>query len=60
MKLSQPIHCDGRSIRSAAILVEVLVAVLLLGLVLLALYGSFSSGFAVVKLAREDLRGHKS
>ena len=37
-------------------LVEVIVAVLVLALMLISLYGGFSSGFAVVKLARENLR----
>ncbi len=37
-------------------LVEVIVAVLVLSVMLVSLYGGFSSGFAVVKLARENLR----
>jgi len=37
-------------------LVEVIVAILVLALMLISLYGGFSSGFAVVKLARENLR----
>lgn len=35
---------------------EVLVAMLLTGLVFFSLYAGFSSGFAVVQLARENLR----
>src|SRR6266446_9352543 len=41
---------------AAYTLVEVIVAVLVLSLMLVSLYGGFSSGFAVVKLARENLR----
>ena len=37
-------------------LVEVMVAVGLLGFMLTALYGGFSSSFAVVRIARENLR----
>src|SRR5437016_14301396 len=41
---------------AAYTLVEVIVSVLVLALMLISLYGGFSSGFAVVKLARENLR----
>jgi prepilin-type N-terminal cleavage/methylation domain-containing protein len=41
---------------AAYTLVEVIVAVLILAVMLISLYGGFSSGFAVVKLARENLR----
>jgi type II secretory pathway pseudopilin PulG len=41
---------------SGQTLVEVMVAVGLLGLMLTALYGGFSSSFAVVRVARENLR----
>jgi len=41
---------------AAYTLVEVIVSVLVLSLMLVSLYGGFSSGFAVVKLARENLR----
>jgi len=41
---------------AAYTLVEVIVAILVLALMLISLYGGFSSGFAVVKLARENLR----
>src|SRR6266404_2701974 len=37
-------------------LVEVIVAILVLAVMLISLYGGFSTGFAVVKLARENLR----
>lgn len=36
--------------------VEVLVAVAVLGIVFVSLYSGFSSGFAVIQLARENLR----
>ena len=41
---------------AAYTLVEVIVSILVLALMLISLYGGFSSGFAVVKLARENLR----
>ena len=41
---------------AAYTLVEVIVSVLVLSVMLVSLYGGFSSGFAVVKLARENLR----
>jgi len=37
-------------------LVEVMVSVFVLALMLISLYGGFSAGFAVVQLARENLR----
>jgi prepilin-type N-terminal cleavage/methylation domain-containing protein len=41
---------------SAYTLVEVVVAILIVGIMVVSLYGGFSSGFAVMQLAREDLR----
>ncbi len=41
---------------TAYTLVEVIVSVLVLALMLISLYGGFSTGFAVVQLARENLR----
>lgn len=41
---------------SAFSLVEILVGVSILGVVFVALYAGFSSGFAVVQLSRENLR----
>ena len=41
---------------AAYTLVEVMVSVFVLAIMLVSLYGGFSSGFAVVKLARENLR----
>jgi len=46
----------GRPGPSAYTVVEVLVATLLLGTMVVSLYGGFSSGFAVMQMAREDLR----
>lgn len=37
-------------------MIEVLVAVVVLGVMFISLYSGFSSGFAVVQLARENLR----
>src|SRR5215472_84716 len=49
--------CTAEAIaESGQTLVEVMVAVGLLGLMLTALYGGFSSSFAVVRVARENLR----
>ena len=42
--------------RRAMVLAEVMVAVLVLGVMLVSLYAGFSSGFAVVRAARENLR----
>ena len=53
----KPIIRRRNSIRHTAYtLVEVIVSVLVLAVMLVSLYGGFSSGFAVVKLARENLR----
>jgi len=45
-----------RLTRTAYSLMEVMVAVLVTGLVFFSLYAGFSSGFAVVQSARENLR----
>src|SRR5438094_10149562 len=56
MTLNPRILRDFRSSRSAFTLVEVLVAVLVVSIAVVSLYAGVSSGFALVKLAREDLR----
>jgi len=56
MTLNPRILRDFRSSRSAFTLVEVLVAVLVVSIVVVSLDAGVSSGFALVKLAREDLR----
>ncbi len=43
-------------VQAGQTLVELMVAVGLLGIMLVALYGGFSSSFAVVRVARENLR----
>ena len=43
-------------VQAAHSLPEALIAVLILGTMLVSLYAGFSSGFAVVQLARENLR----
>ena len=48
-------HRDWRALR-AYTFAEVLVAVLILGLMLSSLYASFSSGFTIMRSARENLR----
>ena len=45
-----------RRVQAAHSLPEAVVAVLILGTMLVSLYAGFSSGFAVVQLARENLR----
>src|SRR6266481_5029271 len=47
---------DCRNSQSAFTLTEVLVALLVVSIVVVSLYTGVSSGFALVKLAREDLR----
>ena len=37
-------------------MIEILVAMVVLGIMFVSLYSGFSSGFAVVQLARENLR----
>ena len=55
MRLSELEQC--KRCRSAAFtLVEVMVAVFVLTIIMVALYGGFSYGFTVVQLSREDLR----
>src|SRR6266487_5659726 len=56
MKTIQQSDRDSRSSQSAFTLTEVLVALLVLSIVVVSLYTGVSSGFALVKLAREDLR----
>jgi prepilin-type N-terminal cleavage/methylation domain-containing protein len=56
MKIIQQSDSDCRSSQSAFTLTEVLVALLVLSIVVVSLYTGVSSGFALVKLAREDLR----
>jgi prepilin-type N-terminal cleavage/methylation domain-containing protein len=48
-------ECGGR-IAAAFTLVEVLVAILILGTISVAYYGALSSGFGLVQSTREDLR----
>ena len=43
--------------RAAFSLIEVLVAVSIGGIMFISLYSGFSTGFAVIQLARENLRG---
>ncbi len=52
------IKCRTHEIGAAAAytLAEVLLSVFVLGVMLISLYGGFSAGFAVVQLARENLR----
>src|SRR5437016_7644737 len=54
MRLNPPIL--GCRAQAAYSVVEVLVAVFLLGTLTVALFGAFSSGLAIVQLERENLR----
>jgi len=56
MNISRLTSRDCRAALSAFTLVEVMVAVLVVSIAVVSLYTGVSSGFAPVKLAREDLR----
>jgi uncharacterized protein (TIGR02598 family) len=56
MKISRLTNRDCLATLSAFTLVEVMVAVLVVSIAVVSLYTGISSGFALVKLAREDLR----
>ena len=56
MKLIRLTHRDGLANRAAFTLAEVMVAVLVMSISVVSLYTGVSSGFALVKSAREDLR----
>jgi type II secretory pathway pseudopilin PulG len=53
MKLNQ---VKNKHARGAYTLVEVVIAVFVLAIMTISLYGGFSAGFAVVQVARENLR----
>jgi hypothetical protein len=56
MKLRQSIDRKPRVTQLAYTLMEVVMAVALLAIMMISLYGGITSGFAVVQLARENLR----
>jgi len=56
MIIRQPTGRKCRGVLSAFTLAEVMVAVLVVSIAVVSLYTGVSSGFALVKLAREDLR----
>src|SRR5437867_5017196 len=56
MKINLPILHRSRSVLAAFTLVEQLIGVSVVGVAITSLYAGFSSGFAVVQLARENLR----
>jgi prepilin-type N-terminal cleavage/methylation domain-containing protein len=56
MKVIRLSHRNGLASRAAFTLAEVMVAVLVTSILVVSLYTGVSSGFALVKLAREDLR----
>jgi prepilin-type N-terminal cleavage/methylation domain-containing protein len=55
MRFNQPLRLEHRH-SFAFTLVEVMIASAVLGTAVVSLYAGFSSGFAVLQLAREDLR----
>jgi prepilin-type N-terminal cleavage/methylation domain-containing protein len=57
MKLASCIDHKPRLVQLGYTLMEVVMAVALLAIMMISLYGGISSGFAVVELARENLRG---
>ena len=56
MKISRRTNRDCFATLSSFTLAEVMVAVMVMSIVVVSLYTGVSSGFALVKLAREDLR----
>ena len=56
MKINCPTNRDCLATLSSFTLAEVMVAVLVVSIAVVSLYAGVSSGFALVKLAREDLR----
>ena len=56
MKLSKRPHGNLRSAEVAFSLIEVMVGMGIVGVVFISLYAGISSGFAVISMARENLR----
>ena len=56
VKIKHPTGAARRASESGQTLVEVMVAMAVLGFMMVALYAGFSSGFAVVRVSRENLR----
>jgi prepilin-type N-terminal cleavage/methylation domain-containing protein len=56
MKTTIPQDQQTRSMRSAFTLAEVMVSVLVMAIVFVGLYLGFTQGFAVIQVARENLR----
>src|SRR3954463_2142842 len=50
------VSCKPRSCSAAYTLIEVLVAVALIGIMVISLYAGFSSGFEILRLSREKSR----
>ena len=46
----------ARALRAAYSMIELLVAIAILGIMFVSLYSGFSAGFAIIQLARENLR----
>jgi prepilin-type N-terminal cleavage/methylation domain-containing protein len=56
MKTISQTHQRNRRRQSAFTLLEVMIGVVLMGVMFVSLYVGFSSGFAIIRLARENLR----
>lgn len=59
MKTSAPGKPGFKTAHAAFSITEVLVAISIVGVLFLSLYGGITSGFAVVNLARENLRANQ-
>src|SRR5437773_2135716 len=56
MKIKKASITHSRQGQLAATLAEVLIAVAIMGVMFVSLYGGMTSGFAITRLARENLR----
>ena len=56
MKINLQSHPGPNAARNAFSLIEVMSSVAIIGVMVVSLYAGFSSGFAVIQLARENLR----
>ena len=56
VQFSPSVQAATRSLQSGHTLAEVMVSIAVIGFMLVSLYAGFSSGFAIVRLARENLR----
>lgn len=57
MKTNQPTNPGGQRARAAFSVIEVVWSMAIVGVVFVSLYAGISNGFAIIELARENLRG---